>query len=74
VPVENVFLFDATTGGPLEIRLASDGETTHFDLCETLPSTPENLALMDMKAAHPTATLYTDKQAYRDAWEKARTK
>jgi hypothetical protein len=74
VHIENVFLVDATTDEMLEIRLANEGETIHFDLYETLPATPENLALMDMKAAHPTATVYTDKQkqAYRDAWEKAR--
>ncbi len=53
--------------------MAGDGETIHFDLYETLPATPENLALMDMKAAHPTATVYTynQKQEYLNA-EKAR--
>ena len=74
VHVENVFLLDATTGQPLELRYADEGETMHFDVWETLPATPENLELMDMKAAHPTATVYTDKQkqAYMNAWSKAR--
>ena len=72
VHIENVFLLDATTGQPLELRYPDQGETMHFDVWETLPATPENLELMDMKAAHPTATVYTDKQAYVKAWSKAR--
>lgn len=59
---ENVYLVDAKTGEPIEFRV--EGSTVHFDIYEKLPATPENLALLDLKAAYPDATVYTDWKAY----------
>jgi hypothetical protein len=59
---ENVYLVDAETSEPIEIRTADS--TVHFVIYEKLPGTPENLALVDLKAAYPDATVYTDWKAY----------
>ncbi len=61
---ENIYLVDAATGEPIEIREMTEGLTIHFEIYEKLPGTPENLALVDLKAAYPDATMYTDWEAY----------
>ncbi len=60
VYAENVYLVDAKTGEPIEYREMNEGTTIHFVIYEKLPGTPENLALLDLKAAYPSATMYTD--------------
>jgi hypothetical protein len=61
---EIVYLVDAKTGVPIEVRNMNEGYTAHYDVYEKLPGTPENLKLLDLKAAHPNATVYTDWKAY----------
>jgi hypothetical protein len=58
---KNVFLIDAETYAPIEWRIGERGENRviHFDVYEKLPGTPENLRLLDLKAAHPGATVQT---------------
>jgi hypothetical protein len=57
---------DVKTGFPIEMRIVDppEGRTQHWDLFEKLPGTPENLALLDLKVAHPGATVNTDPAAY----------
>ena len=57
-----VYLIDATTNNPVEWRMTRDGGKVvdiHFDVYEHLPATEENLALLDLAAQHPGATLVT---------------
>ena len=73
---ENVYLVDADTGRPLEWRIMNEGENRilRFDIYEKLPGTPENLSLLDLKAAYPGATVYTDPAAFEQAVAKAPAK
>jgi hypothetical protein len=61
---EVVYLVDAKTGVPMEVRDMNQGYTAHYEVYEKLPGTPENLKLLDLKAAYPDATVYTDWRAY----------
>jgi len=73
---ENVYLVDAETGEPIEWRIMNEAEnrTLRFDVYEKLPGTPENLSLLDLRVAHPSATVYTDPAAFEQALTKAPSK
>jgi hypothetical protein len=64
-----VYLVDATTYIPIEWRTTGDGGSSslRFNAYETLPATPENLALLDVRVQHPDATVDTDPEHFRDA-------
>jgi hypothetical protein len=64
---ENVYLMDAKTGIPLEYRMMNEGLTIHYEVYEMLPGTPENLRMLDMKTAHPDATVYTEWEGWNRA-------
>ncbi len=69
----NVYLVDAETGQPIEWRIMNEGEdrTLRFDIYEKLPGTPENLSLLNLRAAYPSATVYTDPAEFEQALTKA---
>jgi len=70
---ENVYLVDAETGQPIEWRIMNEGEnrTLRFDIYEKLPGTPENLSLLDLRVAYPSATVYTEPAAFEQVLTKA---
>ncbi len=69
---ENVYVVDAETGEPIEWRIMNEGEnrTLHFDIYEKLPGTSENLGMLNLRVAHPSATVYTDPAAFEQALTK----
>jgi len=64
------YLVDADTNNPVEWRMTRDGGkvvTFRFEVYEHLPATGDNLALLDLAAQHPGATLNTSLEDYQDA-------
>jgi hypothetical protein len=63
------YYVDPDTKNPVEWKMTRDGGKVvdiHFDVYEQLPATDDNLALLDLGAQHPGATVNSSQQDYQD--------